>query len=219
MAFRIAEERDRLYTELKRLYAEQLPEDLIPQAVSALLDITSKWGSPVYDFPIWHPLSDFLTKHGIFQERLDFFGDHQQCFMNAILYCPYDDGEEIVEAVRSCPPHPYVSIDVEKLDATLWNPETTSVLITCTWKFDVLIHGFGTFKLSKVAPLFLEAIQPDLISGKSCRAMPWERFAPLALGEPCGKVSSLFLSKPEGQQLKKLWETVCDTGMLRAEDR
>ncbi len=218
MAFRITEERERLYNEVKRSYVNQLPEPLIPKATSALLQIVSKWGTPVTYHPIWHPLNEFAGQSGFFQNREDFDPEHEQAFLNAILYCPYDDGEDIINAVRNLPEHPYVTIGVQRLEATLWNEGTSSILVTCEWKFDALIPCFGTFKLSKVAPLFLEKVQPDLIMGEACRAMPWERFAPLALGEPCGKVSSLFLAKPEGQCLKRLWEVLCDTGMFKPKD-
>lgn len=218
MAFRLFDEHEKMWQQAKRNYVLQLPEEFQKAAQSALVSIDARCGSPVSGFPIWHPLADFEWCRGIYKGRALFDTDHKQRFVNGILYAPYSDGQDILDSVANLPEHPYVTLSAQRLDAKLWHPATTSVLITCTWKIDAMFEDGHTFKIARVAPLFLEAIAPDLVRQRFRQADPWERFAEAALGSPCGKVSSLFLAKPEGQLLKKLWKAVCDTGMVRRDD-
>lgn len=218
MAFRISDERDKMFEHFKRFYVLQLPDDLQEQGLHALNQIDSNYGGAVHHHPIWHPLAQLLGGFGFYEGHNPLSGEHRQCLMNGILFCPYNNGQNILDHVNSLPEHPYCTIKARRLDAKLWHPKTTSILVTCDWKIDVMLEPWGTFKLSKIVPLLLDVIQPDLINNRAWSAIPWDRFSDEILGYPCGKVSSVFVGKPEGQMLKKLWEIICQTGMLKRED-
>lgn len=103
-----------------------------------------------------------------------------------------------------------VFIEAEKLDAQLYHPDATPVLVSCQWLRP--LNRDGTIPAALAAPLLLER---ELAAWRQAQvAETWKTMAPYILGQPCGSRSSLFINEENGQILKTLWNTLIDTGIF-----
>ena len=113
-------------------------------------------------------------------------------------------------ALLQIPAHPLATITAECLDAQLYHPGTTSVLVRCHWNQPLPTDGM--IPKSWAVPLILEHELPCWTSAQVAES--WETMRPYFLGCPHGSRSSLFVNQETGQVIKNIWNALIHTGMF-----
>jgi hypothetical protein len=171
---------------------------------------------PVVDaYPTWHPLlvgsQDSRFPATTPSNRCGYEGlDHTRYFAHGFITCPYSDGQEVIDSVDRLPRHPVANITAERVDAQLYNPQVTPILVRCNWERP--LDNDGMVPLAIALPLILEKEVPFWRTAEV--AETWETMRPYFLGRPHGMRSSLFVSEKTGQALKKIWNDIIYTGMF-----
>ena len=106
-----------------------------------------------------------------------------------------NDGQRVLDSVELLPAHPPAVIKACRLDHRLYNEATTPVVVTYDWREQV--DSNGIVPLRTIVPLLLENKLPNWRSAEV--AETWENQRTFLLGESCGRVSSLFVSRESGQ--------------------
>lgn len=210
----------------KRLQAERyllsnlinLPEEDRQKSREYLSEVIDELGPVIDRYPIWHPLIIDKSKWQFYTTPHRDTGylklDHTVFFVNGFITCPYNEasnyGQDVIDAINAIPPIHGVCITAEKIPVTLYNSDTTSILVKCIWPQEV----------KKDKTLSLSAIMPKLLDiAVKINEMGHESFSlddmlPYLLGTPCGKRASLFVDQPTGLQIKKSWQSFIDSGMM-----
>lgn len=178
-----------------------------------LMDLMDILG-PVVDFyPAWHPLLiDAKEHYDIVAPNLEcgYKGlDHTVLFANGFITCPYDDGQTVLDSVANLSLSGAATIFAERLKEKLYNSGSTVIVVYCQWNKPLCRDG--TIPPSLAAPLLLEKMLPYWESSKY--AETWNSMSEIILGKPHGKRSSLLVNQETGLVLKKLWESLINTGM------
>ena len=217
MAFRADEAAQRGYEQVQAFliprpqYADQSVRD---KSREALAEIADGLGPVVDTYPTWHPLVRNHDGHHpvtVPSDRCGYQGlDHTRYFVNGFITCPYGDGQDVIDSVQSLPRHPIAHISAERIDAKLYNPDATPILVKCNW--DPLMGNDGMIPLSVAMPLLLEQELPCWRWSQV--AETWESMRYYFLGSPHGARSSLFVNQETGQAIKKVWNALIYTGMF-----
>ena len=202
---------------------ESVKNYLIPRGVDArerersedkLLDIVEIYGPVVEGYPSWHPL---VTHHDdrcpatAPSDRCGYKGlDHTRYFVNAFITCPYGDGQEILDSVEALPYSPFAKITAERLDVQLYQTNATPILVRCDWIKPISSNGM--IPASIAIPLMLQKEVPCW--EWTTRGETWETMRSYFLGSPHGSRSSLFVNQETGLTMKKIWNTLINTGMF-----
>lgn len=198
---------------ISNLANELSPEELL-KSKNKLLDLLEELGPVVDAYPSWHPIvSDKRVDYDLTSpsEECGYFGlDHSVYFVNGFITCPYNDGQLVIDSVNKLKLNNAAEITAEELlDVKFYNTRTKPIVVRCKWSKS--IYRDGTIPLSIATPLMLENELPCWTTSKY--AETWETMRPYFLGQPCGKRSSLFINQETGQALKKIWESLINTGM------
>lgn len=183
---------------------------------SRLRDFTDRLGHVIDDYPTWHPLVRNHAERSVVtrpNEQCQYQGiDHTICFVNGFVTCPYGDGQNVIDSVRALPACPVAKIHAERLEAEepLYHPNAATILVTCEWHVDMLQDG--TIPAQVAIPLMLERELPCW--HWATRAETWDSMKSYFLGMPHGSRSSLFVNQETGQAMKKIWNTLIETGMF-----
>lgn len=216
MAFRADEAARTGYDEVEAyLISRHIDASQRERSRHALQAIVDELGPVVDAYPTWHPLlignKNKQLPSTTPSNRCGYDGlDHTRFFANGFITCPYGDGQEVIDSVDQLPPHPIASITAERLDAQLYNPQATAVLVRCNWERS--LNNDGTIPLSIAMPLILEQEVPMWRWAEV--AETWETMRPYFLGRPHGSRSSLFVSQETGQAIKNVWNALIHTGMF-----
>jgi len=214
MAFRANESIERGQEEaLRYLVPRELDETQREKSREFVLDLLERYGPVVDSYPTWHPL---VKNHGdgkpINTRPGDACGykalDHTVYLKDGFITCPYGDGQDVIDSVDSLPSDPIAFIQAKRLEAVLYHPGTTPILVTCEWDKPNLIDG--TIPMNIAVPLLLESQLPCW--RWATRGETWESMRPYFLGKPCGKRSSLFINQETGSAIKKMWTLFMETG-------
>ena len=178
-----------------------------------LMDLMDILG-PVVDFyPAWHPLLVDAKQHYDIVSPNSECGykglDHTVLFANGFITCPYDDGQSVLDSVFNLSSNSAATIFAERLTEKLYNSNSTAIVVYCQW--DKPLCGDGTIPPSLAVPLLLEKMLPYWKSSKY--AETWDSMSEVVLGKPHGKRSSLLINQETGLILKKIWESLINTGM------
>ena len=217
MAFRAGEAVQRGYEEVLSYLVPRpgyADESMRKESKEFLVDLIDEIGPVVDAYPSWHPLvcnheSRFpeVTPH----KNCGYEGlDHTRFFANGFITCPYNDGQNVIDSVNALPRHPVAYITAERLDVKLYHPETTAILVKCNWEKP--LGEDGTIPLSIAIPLLLEQELPMWQWAEV--AEPWETMSRYYLGRPHGARSSLFVNQETGQAMRKIWNSLIQTGMF-----
>ena len=214
MAFRAEEAAMNGQEEAKRyLVRREFDAKERQRSEDAFLDIVEKYGPVVSSYPSWHPLvthhddRDPVTTPDI---RCGYKGlDHTRYFRNAFITCPYDDGQDVIDAVDALPSHPFAVITAERLDVKFYSPSATPILVRCDWEKPLARDGM--IPASLALPLMLQKEVPCYEWSKV--AETWESMRHYFLGSPHGSRSSLFVSQETAMTMKRVWELLINTGM------
>lgn len=210
MAFRANEAREELFTRtVERLTEGLKTKEQKEEAIAFLEEARLQLGNCLETYPTWHPLAD---PENLYMTRLGSSLDHIFLFSGGLITCPYGDGSKVLEDIenfnRFGKSDTYVIADV--LDVKLYNEATTSIMITCDWKKDLLSDG--TIPLSVALPLLLQTEIKNWTRAEV--AETWETMQHRFLGHPHGKRSSLCVNQEAGVYMKKTWEMVIKSGMF-----
>lgn len=221
MAFRANEVALENKLEAERILLSNLKDlsELERQKSRAYLQEAIDELGPVVDkYPIWHPLIVDLSKWQFYnmphREASYPKLDHTVFFVNGFITCPYNAasnyGQDVIDAVNAFPPIHGVTITAEKAPVTLYNSDTTAVLVKCIWH---TASGEGnTLPISAIMPKVLAtAVEINKMGHASFSLNDME---PYLLGQPCGKRSSLFVDQNTGLAIKKIWQGLIDSGMI-----
>lgn len=216
MAFRADEEikEGREHAEQYLLsHLTDLSPDEFEKSKSALSDLMDQLGPVIYTYPTWHPLvSDkredydciFPNKDCGYQSL-----DHTIAFAHGFITCPYDDGQKVIDSVNALKYNHAAEITAERLDVKLYSSQATPVVVRCRWTRP--LASDRSIPLSIAIPLLLENELPMWQTAEV--AETWESMRSNFLGKPHGKRSSLFVNQETGQGIKKIWESLINTGM------
>lgn len=215
MAFRYEEAYRNGYDEaLSYLVSLNIDSSQRARSREAFDDIVEQCGPVVRGYPSWHPL---VSNHDPRQpvttpeQRCGYNGlDHSRFFTNGFITCPYHDGEKVIASVKNLCCSSIAEITAERLDVQFYSPMATPILVRCRWKKELLQDG--TIPASLAVPLILT--QELSLWENSEVAETWETMRPYLLGTPHGSRSSLFINKETGLKIKKIWESLINTGMF-----
>ncbi|APV37756.1 hypothetical protein [Acinetobacter soli] len=179
-----------------------------------LIDLMDELGPVVDTYPTWHPLvSDKRKTYDCIYPNTDcgYEGlDHTIAFTNGFITCPYGNGQEVIDSVNQLKYNPAAEITAEFLDVKLYSTEAKAILVRCKW--NKKLASDGTIPLSIAIPLLLENELP--MWRESDVAETWDSMRMYFLGQPHGRRSSLFVNQETGQGIKKIWESLINTGMF-----
>ncbi|MCE0845950.1 hypothetical protein LVQ79_10380 [Buttiauxella sp. A2-C1_F] len=215
MAFRAREDAEENFQyALSRLIPKEGTKEEREKAKIVLEDIRSKYGPVIDAYPSWHPLVSTSSKQGWPMTRPcpenGYSGlDHTVFFANAFITCPYDGGETILASVSKRPEHHAASVNAAEIDAVIYHPAATPILVTCDWERPLNIDG--TIPKSLAMGLMLEEEIPQWRLAQV--AETWETMRPYFLGRPHGARSSLSVDQETGQAMKTIWNAIINTGM------
>lgn len=197
---------------LSRL-TEISPEELL-RSTKKLRELFDELGPVIYTYPSWHPLvSDKRVDYDLLapSKECGYQGlDHTVLFANGFITCPYDDGQEVIDSVRKLKPNHIADITAERLDVKFYASSATPILVKCIWQKE--LSGDGTIPASIAVPLLLENELPNWKTAQVGET--WDNMNSYFLGKPHGKRSSLFINQETGQAMKKIWESLINTGMF-----
>lgn len=217
MAFR-ADEKIKEGREFAERYLLSRLTDLDPiefqRSKLTLMDLMDELGPVIDTYPSWHPLvSDKRKDYDCIYPNTDcgYEGlDHTISFANGFITCPYGNGEEVIDSVNELNYNPAAEITAEFLDVKLYSAEAKAILVRCKW--NKRLAPDGTIPLSLAIPLLLENELPMWRESKV--AETWDSMRSYFLGQPHGRRSSLFVNQETGQGVKKIWESLINTGMF-----
>lgn len=172
-------------------------------------------GPVVQSYPCWHPLvacgNHRREPWTMPSQNHAYRGlDHTVLFRDAFLTCPYSGEQEVIEAVMKLTNTSKFLIEAEELDVKLYHPLAKPILVKYDWGQP--LNNDGTLPKALVVPLLLEFELPHWRTYEV--AETWETMRNYILGQPSGRLSSLFINKETGTVLKKLWNALVDTGMF-----
>lgn len=181
---------------------------------STLMDLMDQLGPVIHTYPTWHPLvSDKRENYDCVYPNTGYGYrglDHTISFANGFITCPYGNGQDVIDSVNELKYNPAAEITAERLDIKLYSSQATSILVRCRWTRS--LASDGTIPLSIVIPLILENELPMWRTAEV--AETWDSMRSNFLGKPHGKRSSLFVNQETGQGIKKIWESLINTGMF-----
>lgn len=181
-----------------------------------LEDLVYELGPVVDAYPLWHPLvcHQRNSRHTTTTPNREcgYAGlDHTVYFVNGFITCPYDDGQKVLDSIQNLPHHPAASIEAERLDVKLYQMNANPILVKCDW-LDKFKRPGSMIPLRVAMPLLLMQEVPEWADAQV--AETWETMRPYLLGQPHGARSSLFIDQESGQQIKKVWNLLINTGMF-----
>jgi hypothetical protein len=227
MTFRANEAMKAGYERARRFLVRScLTEDNHVRADEVLRDLVTTYGPVVESYPVWHPLVpqggpiEMCTAPTSWS-----YGplDHTVLFAHAFVTCPYNDGEDILDAVSAMKPHPRARIIAEKLGDVLYNQGTTAIIIRCQWHDWSYVSSRGRLVSSQslmiptsiAVPLMIEnelnTLREDLSTPQVRES--WLKMRPYMLGGPCGARSSLFVGPDTGKALQRMYNSLLDAGV------
>lgn len=199
---------------------KDLPKDQQEQSKSYLKNIMDSMGHVIDVYPVWHPLIVDKSNWIYYQtpHRQNGYSkiDHNVFFTDGFITCPYNEasnyGQDVIDAVNSLSVPKGVVITAEKIPVTLYNSGTTAILVKCLWQ-GLCTNSDGNIEMSAITPMLLSSALKIYENEQKSLTID-EMMADYLLGKPCGKRSSLFVGQNEGLQIKKIWQSILNTGMI-----
>jgi len=202
---------------------ERAVQNLVPHSLTGkekreredfVLELTNRLGNVVDAYPSWHPLvshnQDERCPNTIPNNRCGYKRlKHTVHFMNGFVTCPYNNSQEVIHSVESFPNSDIFDITAERLNVELYDTGTEPVLVECHWNLNMQDDGMIPKRLA--VAMMLETEVPCWRN--SDYGETWETMRPYFLGCPHGSRSSLFVDQEAGQAMKKVWNSIINTGM------
>lgn len=219
MPFRASDFAEQNYQRACSYLLGALPTEMRETSRLELERLVDELGPVVDSYPTWHPLvhhqenRESPTRYP--DEDSGYRGlDHTVYLRDGFISCPYGKGEELIKSVDQLQSelrnHPVASIDYEVLTHKLYHEHATAILVRCHWNFHM--NNDRTVPLPKAIGLLLDTEIPCWHWSKYGET--WETMREYFLGTPCGKRSSLFVNEKTGLAMKKVWNTIINTGLF-----
>lgn len=184
-----------------------------------LNDLMDRMGPVIDSYPVWHPLLADKSHWTFYRRPKPENGylkiDHTVYFRNGFITCPYNAasnyGQDVIDAVGALPVINGVKITAKKLPVTLYNLDTTAILVECEW--DYSLDEEGNISWEAITPLLLETALNIHKQGMKSFSIE-EMMDDYLLGKPCGKRSSLFVGQDTGLRINKMWKLIMDSRMI-----
>lgn len=201
---------------LNSLTAERLTKNLSDKIAGLeLFDaVKAELGNAVEGLPYWHPILAAPPKRPTDQESALSYSDlqiyspcdHTYQFVRGMLTCPYsrERAIELVEAVNEVP-----GLAARLLNRPLYSDDAHPVLIEAE---DVHLEADGTIRSRDALGWFLEATARNARAAGG--AETWWNIRGILLGHPHGARSSLVVNDFCGRQMRKILETLNDSGVF-----
>lgn len=216
MPFRADESADVNYDKALRYLTRSLPNSLRQKAKEHLDDLVDDLGPVVDRYPSWHPIvANQKAPHAPQTTPSKLCGyngiDHTILFRDGFLACPYGTkNKDLIDSVKKLPSHPLYLLVAQELKAQLYHEEAKPVIVKCHWM--MATPADRTVPMRLAIGCLLEQELPAW--QKSDHAETWDTMRAYFLGEPCGSRSSLFVNERTGQGLKRLWNTLIQSGVF-----
>jgi len=212
MEFRANQAADRLNNYVTSYFTKSLSD---PAAGVRLLgEIQKRLGNAVEGLPDWHPILTAPAErpqshwHASSYSSLPIYNpcDHTQEFVRGMLTCPYSeaDADKLVETVNQVQ-----GLNAERLDGALYMDNAFPVLIEA---WEVKLEADGTIRSRDALAWFVQATVEHAREAKV--AETWWNVRYLTLGKPHGARSSLLVNDYTGRHMRKILETLNESGMF-----
>ena len=212
MEFRANQSAARLNSQAADYFTKNLSDRA--KGMSLFNEVRARLGNAVESLPDWHPI---LTAppdrprhhwHASSYSQLPVYDlcDHTWEFVRGLLTCPYSEtsADNLVEAVNQVQ-----GLTAERLEGALYMDGAFPVLIEA---WDVELDTDGTIKSRDALAWFVQATVKH--ARKAQVAETWWNLRNHALGTPNGARSSLFVNDYTGRHMRKILETLNDSGMF-----
>nr|WP_306265108.1 hypothetical protein [Pararhizobium sp. IMCC3301] len=169
-------------------------------------------GNSVERLPDWHPIltdpSQPYEKHVFGISQLETYRkcDHTVYFVRGFVTCPYDEGaaDQLVEAVNRVE-----RLHAHRMDEPLYNEGTYPVVVVSD---KIELEADGTIRSRDALSMFAQHTVKHALTAQV--AETWWNMRANILGVPHGSRSSLFVNQHAGGHMRKILETLNDSGMF-----
>lgn len=177
-------------------------------------------GPAVQRHPCWHPLlshirrkkSDTVFCCARITDRFPCL-DHTWIFAHGFITCPYDENapEEIQAFINKYPKNDFGTVRLLKPSVPFYHIHATPVVVYFCWNYDFLTED-KLIKEEVAVALMVKRLMAYWLY--NARARSWDEASGALLGEPCGKLSSLFVNRETGMAMKRCYEELLRAGVL-----
>jgi hypothetical protein len=212
MEFRANQAADRLNNNVTSYFTKNLSDPT--EGLRLLGEVQKRLGNAVEGLPDWHPILTAPTErpqhhwHASSYSSLPIYAlcDHTQEFVRGMLTCPYSekDADQLVETVNQV-----LGLCAERLNGALYANNTFPVLIEAC---EVELEVDGTIRSRDALAWFVQATVEH--AREANVAETWWNVRHLTLGKPHGARSSLLVNDYTGRHMRKILETLNDSGMF-----
>lgn len=193
---------------------EYLTKDLSDPTAGrkAVEDLIQELGNAVYSFPDWHPILTIPPANTSYQvtsiSEVDAYklADHTVKFVRGFVTCPYSDkdADKLVETVIAMP-----GLHAYRLSVPLYADGAYPVVVQA---YEVELEADGTIRSRDALAWFAQQAVKYARSAEV--AETWWNMRDYILGRPHGQRSSLFVNQHTGVHMRKILETLNNSGMF-----
>ncbi|HAE02364.1 MAG TPA: hypothetical protein DCG04_13125 [Rhodospirillaceae bacterium] len=212
MEFRANQSAARLNSQAADYFTENLSDRVI--GLELFYQVRERVGNAVESLPDWHPI---LTapperpQHHWHASNYSSLPIYDLCvntreFVRGILTCPNSevDADKLVEVVNQVQ-----GLNAERLESALYRDSAFPVLIEA---WEVELEADGTIRSRDALAWFVQATVKHAREAQV--AETWWNVRQLTLGSPHGARSSLLVNDYTGRYMRKILETLNDSGIF-----
>ena len=175
-------------------------------------ELVEELGNSVDRYPEWHPILTLPSKAtsedyiGLSDVPVYRGADHTRYFVRGFLTCPYSDdtADKLVEAVGKVE-----GLTAHRLKTPLYMDNAYPVVVEA---YRIALEGDGTIRCRDAIAWFTENIIKKAMNAEV--AETWWTMRTYLLGAPHGSRSSLFVNQYTGGHIRKILETLNDSGVF-----
>lgn len=184
-----------------------------PEAGREVLErLMEELGNSVDIYPEWHPILTLPSKvtsddYNNLSEVPVYRGiDHTSYFVRGFVTCPYSDktADKLVEVVKEV-----AGLDAYRLETPLYMDDAYPVVVEA---YEIELEGDGTIRSRDAIAWFTEKIIKN--AKKAQVAETWWTMRSYLLGRPHGSRSSLFVNQYTGGHIRKILDTLNNSGVF-----
>lgn len=174
--------------------------------------LLNELGNPVDIYPYWHPILT-CPEHKISEQvttmsELEVYNtrDHTIEFVGGFVTCPYSDkrADKLVRDIESVR-----GLNAYRLNEPLYADNAYPVVVQA---YEVDLEADGTIRSRDAIAWFTQQLVKYARDAQD--ADTWWNIRPYILGCPHGARSSLFVNQHTGAQMRKILETINNSGVF-----
>jgi len=212
MEFRANQAATRLNSQVASYFTNNLSDSAA--GLKLFGEVQNRLGNAVEGLPDWHPILKAPPErphghwHASTHSELPIYRecDHTRQFVRGMLTCPYReaDADKLVEAVNGVP-----RLSAERLNGPLYADNAFPVLIEA---LEIELEADGTIRSRDALAWFVQETVEH--AREATVAETWWNIRDLILGRPHGARSSLLVNDYTGRHMRKILETLNESGMF-----